>query len=275
MGAYTVNNGKIYGLMGFDKSSKLNDLDNATLNELEWNEIQYVIQSGKFGDYFNVGDTKDITLDLPAGNSASPSDGTLFYYGVSGTYKVVVLGIDHNSEYEGTNRVHFCIGQDSTGKEIAFRYKRMNTTSTNVGGWASCPMKTFLNTILLDNLPSDLTSVISTTTKFTDNTGNSSNVEANVTATSDKLWLLSEFEVFGDIASANLYERYKQQQYAYYKNKFKQRRMHYDTVGLANWWVRSATSGDTYSFCYVDQAAEWETCYADVDLQVVPCFTIS
>lgn len=275
MGAYTVDNGKIYGLMGFDKSSKLNDLDNATLNELEWNEIKYVIQSGKFGDYFSVGDTKDITLNLPAGSNNLEA-GKYFSNAVSGTYKVVVLGIDHNSTYEGTNRVHFCIGQDSTGKEIAFRDMKMNTSYTNSGGWNGCPMRTWLNNTLINGLPSDLVSVITPCTKYTDNTGNSSNVEANVTSTSDKLWLLSEFEVFGSRSYANQYEQNKQAQYDYYKNgASKVRYRHYDTSSASIWWLRSARYGNSGSFCFVSSNGTALNNYAYDNIGVVPGFTIS
>lgn len=299
MAIYTVGNGNVVNLLN---SSNIEDLDlkslnwsaiqgmiqmglievdDLDLNSLSWSAIQGMIQEGIFGNYFQAGDTKDITLNLPAGNSASPSDGTLFYYAVSGTYKVVVLGIDHNSELEGTNRVHFCIGQDSTGKEIAFRYKQMNTTNTNVGGWASCPMRTFLNTTLFNNLSSDLTSVISTTTKYTNNTGNASNEEANVTSTSDKIFLLSEFEVFGTRSNANQYEKNKQAQYDYYKNGASKVRYEHNTSYTYGWWLRSAFcySPADY-FCGVDSSGSETIVRADCgnvsySYGVVPGFTIA
>ena len=244
-----------------------------SLNDAPWDLISDLIKSGNFGDYYKVGDTKDITLDLPAGSSNLEA-GKYFSNAVSGTYKVAVLGIDHNPELEGTNRVHFCIDQDSTGTKIAFSAMKMNTSATNSGGWASSQMRTWLNNTLINGLPSDLTSVITPCTKYTDNTGNGTYLDANVTATSDKLWLMSEFEVFGDYNQANSYEHYKQKQYTYYKNgTSKQRRRHEDTVGLANYWLRSPSRSD--SFCYVDQASSWYRCVAYIGLEVVPCFTIS
>lgn len=256
-------------------SSKLNDLDNATLNELEYSDIQYLIQAGKFGDYFSVGDTKDITLNLPAGSN-NLEVGKYFSNAVSGTYKVVVLGIDHNSTYEGTNRVHFCIGQDVTGKEIAFRDMTMNTSNTNSDGWNGCSMRTWLNNTLINGLPSDLTSVITPCTKYTDNTGNSSNVEANVTSTSDKLWLLSEFEVFGSRSYANQYEQNKQVQYDYYKNgASKVRYRHYDTRSTSYWWLRSAYCSTSGNFCRVGGTGNAYYDGAGYNGGVVPGFTIS
>lgn len=247
----------------------------ANLNDAPWDLISDLIKSGNFGDYYKVGDTKDITLNLPAGSNNLES-GKYFSNAVSGTYKVVVLGIDHNSTYEGTNRVHFCIGQDSTGKEIAFRTMKMNTSNTNSGGWASCPMRTWLNNTLINGLPSDLTSVITPCTKYTDNTGNSSNVEANVTATSDKLWLLSEFEVFGTRTYANQYEQNKQAQYDYYKNgASKVRYEHQSSSSPCHWWLRSAHDDTSNLFCYVYSGgtAGWST--ANRYYGVVPGFTIS
>lgn len=272
MGAYTVNNGKIYGLMGFSKSPELNDYN--------WSKIAEIIQAGEFSNYFKVGDTKDITLNLPAGSSDLVA-GQYFSEAVSGTYKVVVLGIDHNSTYEGTNRVHFCIGQDANGKEIAFYEMKMNTSDTNEGGWAGCPMRTWLNETLINELPSDLTSVITPCTKYTDNTGGESNVEASVTATSDKLWLLSEFEVVGSESYyANQYEQNKQVQYDYFKNGRTGRKVRYkhqDPSSKTWWWLRSANYiyyvGNC--FCIVDQGGYISSDNANNDHGVVPCFTIS
>lgn len=81
----------------------------------------------------------------------------------------------------------------------------MNTSNTNSGGWASCHMrKTVLGAdsspsspkanTLLAALPADLRAVMKSVTKYTDNTGNASNTAAAVTATTDYLWLLAEFE---------------------------------------------------------------------------------
>ena len=46
-------------------------------------------------------------------------------------------------------------------------------------------------------LPSELTSVIKTTSIYSDNTGGGSDTASYVTATQDVLYLLAEFELFG------------------------------------------------------------------------------
>lgn len=244
-----------------------------SLNDASWDLISDLIKSGQFGTYYKVGDTKDITLDLPAG-SYNLEAGKYFSNAVSGTYKVVVLGIDHNSTYEGTNRVHFCIGQNSTGKDIAFMDMKTNTTNTNLGGWAGCQMRTWLNETLINGLPSDLTSVITPCTKYTNNKGYS-DAEADVTATSDKLWLLSEFEVFGTRENANQYEQNKQAQYDYYKNGASKVRYEHQSPNRCMWRLRSAHYGNS---SYFGMIREYGANYYDIanyQFGVVPCFTIS
>ena len=265
MDVYTIENGKTKGLIS----------TNADLNSLSWIEIRNLIRAGLFSDIFSVGATKDITLNLPVGGN-NLTTGSYFSNAVSGTYKVIVLGIDHNSKLEGINRVHFCIGQDSTGKDICFYNMKMNTTNTNVGGWKDCPMRTWLNNTLINGLPSDLSSVITPCTKYTDNTGNSSNIEANVTTTSDKLWLLSEFEVFGSRSYANQYEKNYQKQYDYYKNGASKIRYQHQSTGSSGWrWLRSARYDSSAYFCSVTTGGSASFGGASSGGGVVPGFTIS
>lgn len=103
-------------------------------------------------------------------------------------------------------------------------------------------------------LPSALRSVLKTVTKYTDNTGGGSDTASYVTATTDVIFLLSEYEVFGTIASgySNPNESAKQAQYAYYaagnsKVKYK----HNATTTAAHWWLRSPRSSSAAGFVRV------------------------
>ena len=101
-------------------------------------------------------------------------------------------------------------------------------------------------------LPSELTSVIKTTTIYSDNTGGGSDYESYVTATQDELYLLAEFEIFGARSYANSAERNHQQQYAYYvagNSKIKYR--HDSTATAVAWWVRSVLATAASMFCLV------------------------
>ena len=102
-------------------------------------------------------------------------------------------------------------------------------------------------------MPSDLQSVLKTTTIYTDNTGGSSTAASYVTATQDELYLLAEFEIFGARTYANSAERNYQKQYAYYvagNSKVKYR--HSSTATVVAWWERSVYATNAANFCIVN-----------------------
>ena len=111
------------------------------------------------------------------------------------------------------------------------------------------------NTICLafkNALPAALKSVLKTVTKYTDNTGNSTAASA-VTATTDDIFLLAEYEVFGTIARGNTNESSKQQQYAYYSaGNSKIKNKHSATGEAASWWLRSPFSSTSTYFVRVN-----------------------
>lgn len=239
-------------------------------NDTSWADIATIVKAGKASEYWNVGDTKD--MQFPA--KITLNSGTI---PANTTYKVVILGFDHNSAKEGTNRLHLCIGKNSDGtKNICFVEHKMNSSGTNSGGWNSCAMKTWLNETFYNALPTDLKNVISACTKYTDNTGNSSNTSGNVTATSQKIWLLAEFEVFGVREDANTYEKSYQAQYDYYKNgNSKIRYSHSSQSSTTWWWLRSPRYNYSDTFCGVHSNGSSSSSYANYTRGVVPCFTIS
>ena len=93
----------------------------------------------------------------------------------------------------------------------------MNSNNTNSGGWKNSVMRrVFLGNSyapttqssgsFMSALPVDLRINMTSCTKYSDNTGGTSNPASAVTATTDYLFLLSEFEVFGVRAYANTAE---------------------------------------------------------------------
>lgn len=94
-------------------------------------------------------------------------------------------------------------------------------------------------------------------TKYTDNTANGGgNVQTYVTATTDYLFLLAEFEVFGTRSYANSYansyEQNYQAQYDYYKAGNSRVAYNHSAVSTAVWWwLRSPTCSTSTSFQYV------------------------
>ena len=89
-------------------------------------------------------------------------------------------------------------------------------------------------------------------TKYSDNTGGGSDTASYVTATTDYLFLLAEFEYHGARSYANSAEKNFQAQYDYYKaGNTKVHNKHNATSTAAYAWCRSVNAGNTYIFCRV------------------------
>lgn len=234
-----------------------------TLSSNSWAVIKAVSDAGQGANYWSVGDTKRITLNGKVGAY------TFSNFNVD----VFILGFNHNSSKEGSNRIHFQIGKVS-GKAVALcdsQYNgsgssamfHMNSSDSNSGGWNGSYMRktllgnsntpdSTLENSLMAALPSDLLAVMKTVTKYTDNTGGGSNSSGNVTATADYLFLLAEFEVFGTRYWANQYEQNSQKQYDYYKAGNSRVAYNHSAVSTAVWWwLRSAGYCDSGFFCDV------------------------
>lgn len=262
-----------------------------TLNENDWSVIKTVSDSGQGASYWSVGDTKNIVIN---GKIGSTNFNNL-------TIAAFIVGFNHNSSKEGNNKIHFQIGRSGT-KIIGLidsKYSPdngwssggsgnfvMNTSNTNSGGWNNSYMrKTILgNTNTPTNpmansfmaaLPADLRAVMKSVTKYTDNTGNSSNSSGNVTATTDYLWLLAEFEVQGARTYANQYERNSQAQYQYYKSGNSKVAYKYNATGTAvYWWLRSAYYNHSNYFCRVDTGGSAGIDGARYSLALLPGFAV-
>ena len=204
------------------------------LNNNSWEVIQYAAQHGIASDYWSVGDRKAVVLNGTVGYKTF-NNTTVYAY---------ILGFNHNAVLEGDNTIHFQFGFNALtgGNRIAFcdsRYSksgntrayRMNTSQTNSGGWSSSYMRNTTIPALINAMPSDLKDVLKTITKYTDNgTGSTHQSSSDVTATQDKVFLLSEYEIFGTRTYANQYEQNSQAQYTYYINSDSYgRRMKNDT----------------------------------------------
>lgn len=73
-----------------------------------------------------------------------------------------------------------------------------------------------------------------------------------MTATSDKIWLLSEMEVQGTRSYANSAEANYQKQYDYYRNgNSKVKYQHTATTSACFWWLRSVRASGANVFCFV------------------------
>lgn len=262
--AYGIKMGKsLVDGTAFDIGSSISEV----LNDNDWATIREVSDAGMAANYWAVGDTKSITINGTVGKTTFSSL----------SIDAFILGINHNADVEGSNRIHFGLGKIS-GVDVALcdskygsyssasGYFVMNKDNKNTGGWESSylrsdvlgsdsvPASPTANT-LLAVLPADLRDVMKSVTKYSDNTGGGSTLSSNVTPTTDYLPLLAEFEVQGTRTYANKTEKDYQKQYDYYKaGNSKAKYKHSATSTACSWWLRSVYSYSTSTtnrVCYV------------------------
>ena len=256
-----------------------------TLNENSWDTISEVSDAGEGANYWAIGDRKQVTLNGTVGSLSLSNFSTYAF----------IIGFNHNSGREGSGRIHFQLAKTalSGGTDICFTdgsYNsygssaafRMNTSNTNSGGWSSSYMrnnicgtsKTSYSGTIIGVIPAALRAVLKNVTKYTNNTGQSTASSA-VTATTDYFFLLSEYEVFGNITYSNTYEANYQQQYAYYSaGNSKVKYQHNSTGSAAFWWLRSPRAGNSNSFVRVDTGGTVGYYYAYNSLGFAPGFCV-
>ena len=259
---------------------------NTTLNSNSWATIKAVSDAGKGDNYWDVGDTKTITIN-----------GTVQGFTFSNlSIAAFIIGFDHNSSREGSNRIHFQIGKianklvglcDSNYGNYVSSGFCMNTEQTNRGGWSNSHMrKTVLGNSgapssspansLLAALPADLRAAMKSVSKYSDNTGGGYDTASYVTATTDWLFLLAEFEYHGSRRRyANSAEQNYQKQYDYYKAGNSKAHYRHDSTGTAvAAWTRSANVGNGGSFRLVNEDGTTAGINADYSWALAPGFVV-
>ena len=219
--------------------------------------ITAITTNGSASSLWAIGDTREVKLN-----------GTVGAYNFSNkTTYMFIIAFDHNSSVEMNGEHHivcsFAKSAATGGKDLAYvdsQYGNytsnpcfhMNSSSTNSGGWASSYMRQTICSQFKNAMPSDLQAILRSRTIYTDNTGGGSDTSSNVTATTDTVYLPSEFEVQGRRQYANSYEQNHQKQLAYYKNGASTiRHKSDDTSAAAWWWVRSPACSYRNFFCSV------------------------
>lgn len=235
--------------------------------------IAAAAKSGQAANYWSVGDKVGIAVN--------GSFGGLSY---NNTVYAFILGFNHNSSVEGGNSIHFQFGKTAAGVDIAFVNSYgstgtgfcMNISNTNSGGWNNSYMRKTICPAFLAALPKAWQNIIAACTKYSDNTGGGSNTASYVTATSDKIWLLSEMEVQGTRSYANSAEANYQKQYDYYRNgNSKVKYQHTATTNACHWWLRSVDASYTYYFCIVSAGGSAYYTGAYISLGFAPGFKVA
>lgn len=251
-----------------------------TLNDNSWETIKKVSSFSIAQNFWAIGDCKKVVLN------GKVSDGlTLSNY----MTWVFIIGFDHNKEREGTGIAFqgFKTAQ-TNGKDVCLIDRffnssvpsgsialRMNDSRTTVGGWKSCKMRTIVMPLIEAALPSDLQSVLKSTTIYTDNTGNGA-AGVTPTSTDDKIYIPTHYEVFGTVSSntTNKESAYCKQ-YDYYAAGNDKRKYRSDLLANATWWLlRSPNIPNGEMFRAVDYAGNPDAVYAGSSYGVAPCFKV-
>ena len=184
----------------------------------DWSAIIAACHSGSVPSSWVVGNSKTMTI-----NGAS--------------YQVDIIGKNHDTYASGgkaplTFQLHDCYGET----------KNMNSSNTNSGGWTSCAMRSTHLPTILALMPTEVKNGIREVNKLTA----AGNKSSTINTTADKLFLLSEVEIFGSTTYSAAGEG---TQYDYYKagnSKVKKR-----NSSAAYWWERSPDASSSAGFCVV------------------------
>lgn len=187
----------------------------------EWSEIIAACQSGNVPASWVVGNYKNMTINGKA-------------------YRIDIIGKNHDTYAAGgtaplTFQMHDCYTET----------KQMNSSNTNSGGWQNSAMRTTHLPAILNMMPAEVKAAIRDVQKKS----SAGNQSSSIQTTNDKLFLLSEIEIFGSTTYSFAGEG---KQYAYYQagnSKVK------NLSGSANtWWERSPYSSNSAAFCCVSRS---------------------
>lgn len=165
------------------------------------------------------------------------------------TYRII--GINHDDLADGSGKAGLTFL--TTSRNIK---SRMNATDTNAGGWEASELRAKMNSGEIWNLmPSDFQSEVKPVRKLTNNVGGgSANKNAAVTATSDKLFLLSYSEIVptSHWASDYPWSSSEGSQYEAFRGKVTENYSGNDCLKIGGgWWERSVNPGSSTGFLFV------------------------
>ncbi len=208
------------------------------LNDFTWAQIDYISENGLMSDYFNIGDTKNVTIG-------------------SATYVVEIVGFSHDDRADGSGKVGLTFGL----KDCLNTAYQMNSSNTNSGGWGGCALRATLRGDIWNQLPSDLRDVIKEVTKKT-SAGGASGI---INSISDTLFLFAEKEIFGSKQYSVDGEGTQYARFTASNTRIKKL-----NGSAMYWWLRSPHSNNANIFCAVNTSGAANYYGADTSYGV--CF---
>ena len=172
------------------------------------------------------------------------------------TLEYRIIGINHDDLADGSGKAGLTFLTTSTTIS-----SRMNATNTNVGGWEKSELRQKMNSGEIWNLmPSDFQSKVKAVKKLTNNVGGGSeNKNAAVTATTDKLFLLSYSEIVPTSYWASSYPWTSSEgtQYEAFKGKVTNNYSGNESLKIGSiWWERSVSPLYSNRFLFVNTGGD-------------------
>jgi hypothetical protein len=223
----------------------------ANMEDCSWAMLKQLASAGTLGNYYQIGDTK--TIELAGGER-------------------VVMELVSINDGSGSAGAYYPRGTvDFISKDCLQTTRSMNSSNTNAGGWVSCALRTTLNTTIYETLPQAVKDVLVEKTHKTSAGSQSTSLVEHT----DKLWLPTEYEMFGAITySASTENANVNKHYAVFDTNA-DRIKHQGTNGSAVGWRESSPRvGNSASFCVVTSDGSANDDGASASLGVPLCFRI-
>ena len=221
-----------------------------------WMTIAKAVKSGNISKY-NVGDTKSVNL------------------GTYGTHTLRIANTSTPSECSTTGFSQTACGFVLEFADIITTHN-MNDTETNIGGWSSTSMRTFINNDIYNAIPSEIKNAIIDTTVVSGH--GSASGETNFTST-DKLYLLVPKEIYTDFDDTDDTAKDLTRTLDYYKNLGTSTSNYSGAIKKNGtsadwWWLRAAISNVSNGFLRVGNFGGWGSGFANYPRGVAPAFRI-
>lgn len=233
-----------------------------SISTLDWADISQYAKAGTLLKYGEIGDAVPIKLS-----------GTVGTVNLNGNYKAVLIGYNHNADYEGENRAHFTICKDTNGADFVFtdtnygkqvtgdgRFAYFVASGENYSGIPPSYDATSINVHcqeFFEAFTSELQGVVAACTKYYQPAAGA------IKSGSYKVWPLSSTEIGGSGAPIS---NAKAAQYEYFANGN-------DINGGKSFWTRDIvrTSEKLYIYSGKQNFGEGVVNYS---YGIVPCFCI-
>lgn len=232
------------------------------------NGTGYDIKFSSYDPVFANNSWEQIVLACQNNNVPSTwTVGSQKYVDMFGGIYIDIIGKNHDDYFDGSGKAPLTFQLHSLGF-----IGSMNSTATTIGGWLNCLTRS-LESSALKQFPEEIRNNIRAIKKITGPGGTESSGSYEVT--SDKLFLLSEIEVFGSVGYSDLYVS-EGSQYEYYETNSPIKNNSYGET--AYWWLRSPARGligfDRTQFClvHVNGGRSFATANSTYGLAYAFCF---